>query len=492
MKKIAYTLGLTMLCSLPVWAQETVDIAVSTEQVPQNAQIKAPIDPAAAAAISEAVDDLIKDKPQAASPTQVPEEEQTIFFSEDLLDEVDDELKAPIFTKDNEEQKPTTAIVPSVPEVKIPANIKTPQAKTIPSSEDKSLASKTQSQETAQPILSIDEDIIDLGINATEERKEAVATPNTEKSSHPIQPSAENAESTSKVLPSVEDGQTEPTEVSAVEPVLEPETQELPVEIGSMQVNDEATTPALEQKQNEESGPTKTTETIQDSVSQDAEVMPSPALTMSSPTIVNKVAEEKAPTNETLMQSEGETTAIEEVIEASENEVIDDNPTPHTELKPEPEGNQPNPTIQPQTDNAVESAQKSISKEFSLNETAVVPQPKKNAFSLDDNVPLPANVLKNDALSPSILNRGLINISPEQRAKMMMKKKYDEMDTNQDGVVSEEEFVEYKTQEARKIAHQVFNQIDRNGDKSLSEYEYGILMNKMIENYIKQPRKKAN
>ena len=113
------------------------------------------------------------------------------------------------------------------------------------------------------------------------------------------------------------------------------------------------------------------------------------------------------------------------------------------------------------------------------------PKPKKkNAFSLDDKAPLPAALLQDDGLATNMIDRG-IRISPEQRAKMMMKKKYDEMDINHNGIVSRDEFVTYKTLEAQRIAEQVFDQIDTNADAKISDAEYDVLMNKMIENYIR-------
>ena len=110
-------------------------------------------------------------------------------------------------------------------------------------------------------------------------------------------------------------------------------------------------------------------------------------------------------------------------------------------------------------------------------------KPKKNAFSLDAPTSLPQSILQNDTLSVNIMDKG-IKISPEQRAKMMMKKKYNEMDLNHDGIVSKNEFIKFKTDEAHKISVQVFNQIDENQDGIISDAEYEILMQKMIDNYV--------
>lgn len=116
-------------------------------------------------------------------------------------------------------------------------------------------------------------------------------------------------------------------------------------------------------------------------------------------------------------------------------------------------------------------------------------RPKTNAYSLDKMAPLPQSMLQEDGLSTNMLNRG-IRISPEQRARMMMKKKFSEMDLNQDGIITKAEFIRFKTAEAQRIATQVYQQIDTNGDNILSETEYDVLMNKMIENYIKAPQQK--
>lgn len=113
------------------------------------------------------------------------------------------------------------------------------------------------------------------------------------------------------------------------------------------------------------------------------------------------------------------------------------------------------------------------------------PQPKP-AFSLDNKAPIPSKLFGDTGFAPTVLNKQ-IAISPEQRAKMLMKKKYDEMDFNQDGTVTEEEFVEYKTNEARKIAIEIFRHVDIDHDGIISEDEYEVLMRKMIDSYLKQP-----
>ena len=469
MKKIAYTLGLTLLCSLPAIAQENAD-AVPVQNVQQKAEDNAPIDSAAAAAISEAVGNIISEQPQTDS--EIAEEDQTIFFSDELLDEVDEELKAPIFAADEpaepQQAAPASATAPSVPEIKIPENIKTPEVKTapvaaselkdepLPAAESSAVPSKAEAIEVDESFLGLSEEVPEVkNIPAAEPVPEKTTTDKTPASISAASQPAEN-KATAKApeqIPVVHEesaqdvndeplpaSQTapakivqeiaEPDEGKAVEPTIADTGKEAIVETVTEEV-----TISTEQPQTEKTAP-------------ESEVKSEPA-------VLPVVKSEQ----ETIMPPAPEVKAVSQP-----------EPEPVAETKPEI---------------------KTAPKAFSLDEKASPAAPKKNAYTLDNNAPLPANILKNDALSPSILNRGIINISPEQRAKMMMKKKYDEMDTNQDGVVSEEEFVEYKTKEARKIAHQVFKQIDKNDDKTLSEYEYGILMNKMIENYIKQPKPKA-
>lgn len=125
--------------------------------------------------------------------------------------------------------------------------------------------------------------------------------------------------------------------------------------------------------------------------------------------------------------------------------------------------------------------------ETSSLQDAIHAQTPAGPYALSKDAPIPSKLLGDSGFAPALLNK-TIEISPEQRVKMLMKKKYDEMDANHDGMVSEEEFVTYKTEEARKIAKEIFKRVDRNSNGLLSEYEYGILMNKMIENYIKQPK----
>lgn len=118
---------------------------------------------------------------------------------------------------------------------------------------------------------------------------------------------------------------------------------------------------------------------------------------------------------------------------------------------------------------------------------SVPAQPRlKPSFALDSNAPIPSKLFGDTGFAPTVLNKQ-IAISPEQRAKMLMKKKYDEMDLNQDGVVTEQEFVDYKTNEARKIAIEIFKHVDIDHNGIISEEEYEILMKKMIDSYLKQP-----
>lgn len=147
--------------------------------------------------------------------------------------------------------------------------------------------------------------------------------------------------------------------------------------------------------------------------------------------------------------------------------------------------------IAPKIDPSIKPVEKTIpetkdNKPFTLPSTPNNSRPR-GPFALDETAPINSNIMGDTGFAPSLLNKK-IGISPEQRAKMLMKQKYDEMDSNKDGVISEEEFVKYKTEEARKIAYEIFKRVDKNDDRNLSVYEYEILMNKMIESYIKAPK----
>lgn len=111
---------------------------------------------------------------------------------------------------------------------------------------------------------------------------------------------------------------------------------------------------------------------------------------------------------------------------------------------------------------------------------------RSSAFSLNEKAPIPSKLFGDNGFAPSMMDKK-ISISPEQRAQMMMKKKYDEMDFNRDGVVSEDEFIQYKTEEAQKISREIFKHVDINKDGIISEEEYEILMKKMIDSFMKQP-----
>ena len=162
-------------------------------------------------------------------------------------------------------------------------------------------------------------------------------------------------------------------------------------------------------------------------------------------------------------------------------------PEPQTQPAPEP---QAQPAPEPQAATTIQDALAAKTSLAPLSSQIPSQQSSEpNDYSLDNMTRVPQNMLNSGALSTNMLNRG-IRISPEQRARMMMKKKFAEMDLNQDGIISKEEFIQFKTAEAQKIAIQVYHQIDQNRDDILSEAEYNVLMDKMIENYIKVPKKK--
>lgn len=401
MKKTVYLLGLTLLCGFPAQAQETAEPSVlalpqenDAQDLAENTEISA----------EQAL-------PTANTPA---EEEQTIFFSDDLLEEVDQELNAPLFASEKEAPKPAAA---NVPTVKMPEEIKVPEIKKAP----------------APQLQSTEADILPAGNIAEQQTVSEKPLPSSDDISEPEAPSPAAVEE----VPQIRE-ESAPEVKKAPQEDNTPATEEVKADIKELPIEKEIP------------------QGVQNSVSSEPEPAP-------------QEIKQEAP-------KEQESLEIKATASAPETpDIISEQPEPS-----------------PETPAAPKPSEKAAPKKnaFSLDENALLQsQTQSNSYSPDSSA-LSGSFLKNDALSPSVLNRSIVNISPEQRAKMMMKKKYDEMDANQDGMVSENEFVEYKTKEARKIAHQVFKQIDRNDDKMLSQYEYGLLMDKMIENYIKQPQKK--
>ncbi len=411
MKKTVYLLGLTLLCGFPAQAQETAEPSVlalpqenDAQGLAENTEISA----------EQAL-------PTANTPA---EEEQTIFFSDDLLEEVDQELNAPLFASEKEAPKPASA---NVPTVKMPEEIKVPEIKKAPA---------PQLQSTEADIL-------------------------------PAENIAEQQTVSEKPLPSSDD-------------ISEPEAPSPAVVEEVPQIREES---APEVKKAPQEDNTPATEEVK------ADIKELPTEKEIPQDVQNSVSSEPEPAPQEIKQEAPKEQESPE-ISSSNQEMPEIKAAASAPETPDIISEQPEP--RPETPAAPKPSEKAAPKKnaFSLDENALLQsQTQSNSYSLDSSA-LSGSFLKNDALSPSVLNRSIVNISPEQRAKMMMKKKYDEMDANQDGMVSENEFVEYKTKEARKIAHQVFKQIDRNDDKMLSQYEYGLLMDKMIENYIKQPKKK--
>lgn len=355
MKKIIYSLGLSVLLSCPAWAQE--------QPVAEQ---------------------------KAQAPVMTEEDAQTIFFSEDFLNDLtsdNDEIQ--IFNdipldKENSDLQPQTA----------PQNVAEPnknqiQPQPIPQAQP---APQTQPQPTIIPI-------------ETDAKQKVDDT----------------------VLP--------PAQKNMVEPKVEPQNiptekkVEAPIKTGEEKVS-QPTVPVVQNKVEIPAKPQSAEQPQAPVISQPA--TPAEKMPINSSSSPEQIQEEKPSLQE----------AIEEKI------------APH----------KPVPSIAPSL-------------------------PKKNAFSLDGGMALPENILNEGASATNMLNRG-IRISPEQRARMMMKKKFSEMDLNHDGIISKDEFIQYKTAEAQKISIQVFQQIDGNGDNILSEKEYDILMDKMIENYINPPKHK--
>lgn len=411
MKKTVYLLGLTLLCGFPAQAQETAEPSVlalpqenDAQGLAENTEISA----------EQAL-------PTANTPA---EEEQTIFFSDDLLEEVDQELNAPLFASEKEAPKPASA---NVPTVKMPEEIKVPEIKKAP----------------APQLQSTEADILPAENIAEQQTVSEKPLSSSDDISEPEAPSPAAVEE----VPQIRE-ESAPEIKKAPQEDNTPATEEVKADIKELPIEKEIP------------------QDVQNSISSEPEPAP-------------QEIKQEAPKEQEIPEISSSNQEMPEIKAAAS--------APET---PDIISEQPEP--RPETPAAPKPSEKAAPKKnaFSLDENALLQsQTQSNSYSLDSSA-LSGSFLKNDALSPSVLNRSIVNISPEQRAKMMMKKKYDEMDANQDGMVSENEFVEYKTKEARKIAHQVFKQIDRNDDKMLSQYEYGLLMDKMIENYIKQPQKK--
>ena len=434
MKKTVYLLGLTLLCGFQAQAQNTPEQVVLFNDQENNFSSDA---------------DKTENIAQAAVPA---EDEQTIFFSDDLLDETDEELKAPLFVSDDKVKQPKAS---DIPLVKIPEEVKTPAIKPAPVLKEET--------EEAFPVHS-EEDTIAAA--AREENE-------TDETAHSIETNA---------TPQVD------IEKNGQEEVMPLQKNESP------EVSDDALT-----------GHQPQAETIDEQDEKAVEEPVIPKIEEHNGNDMSEQNEHPAPADASETEnSSPEIPAVAETAEVSDTQ--SEEPTaPDTVETAEVPAIQPEEPAAPVAEKAAEVSN-TLSEQAEATAPKEKPAPKKNAFSLDekallqqqvqnnsyslDSSALSGSFLKSDALSPSVLNRSIINISPEQRAKMMMKKKYDEMDANQDGMVSEEEFVEYKTQEARKIAHQVFRQIDRNDDKMLSQYEYGLLVDKMIENFIRPQQKK--
>ncbi len=386
MKKTFSILGLSLLASSPVWAQNVVE--------PTSAQAQKNIS---------------------------PQDAQTIFFSEDFIDELTDET-LPVFTDEN-----------------IPL--------------EKNAQENANSKQTLAPAKSEE---IPLEENSVKEIKET-----SEKADIQTQENqtAEMSESPIK-NPSVEENlapaqkkQAEPLETKTVEKTIAPavaikESALKQEEKASVNVKEEQSSQPEEKtpvEQNQSSAPIVLPENVvTPQVKQDSE---------------SKKEEEKAAEQIQIPTQTEQNDLTQKIRELQQQRMKRQAPS----LLQQAPVQAPTPKPQP------------------------ISKPKSNAFSLDAPTSLPQSILQNDALSVNIMDKG-IKISPEQRARMMMRKKYNEMDLNQDGIVSSAEFIKFKTDEAHKISVQVFNQIDENHDGVISEEEYEVLMQKMIENYVTPPK----
>lgn len=411
MKKIIYSLGLSVLLSYPSWAQE---------QVVANT---------------------------APTPSPMSEEDaQTIFFSEDFLNDLtsDNDDEVLIFNDipldKNSEQKQNT----------VPAQ-NTPQAPQLqPKASEAPAKADVQPQQISQPVAP------NMSAPAKAPKPTEVKTaqePQKETNPQPAQPVVNAPMPPAQVQPASSEP-AQPTEQAPQEQYTKPIYRPVAPKAAPVQPQDDMNAKDEVQKPQEPVAPQK-------APSSEEQIAPAPVrpennLPPVAPQVENALSgapQEEVPTPQSEVRSKP---TIQELLQ----EKMRNMPAPAPEPEPEPK---PAPAPAPS-------------------------EPEKNAFSLDDKAPLPKSMLQEEGFSTNMLNRG-IRISPEQRARMMMKKKFAEMDLNQDGIITKAEFIRFKTAEAQKISAQVYQQIDSNGDNILSEKEYEVLMDKMIENYIKNPQK---
>ena len=385
MKKIIYSLGLSILLSCPAWAQE---------QLPAEQNNSSP-----------AIDE---------------EDAQTIFFSEDFLNEL---------AEDGEEVQ----IFNDIPLDKTQAPQNQPNISPTRPEVEKQLTHTETSQSSSQ-VQTQPQDVQSVPLeqpaqqSASEVSQNALPEVQNLPNEQPLQHSATSVQIT----------EPQPEQINAADKmIIAPESEKII---------------SQPEQQNIDKTIVKPDVTLQQAIQN---------VNIAKPQEENKTAE-----NPETPQVQH---PIEQVQTLPDTPIIDktsdlsDNPKPTLQNMVREQISEPAPSIAPS-------------------------RPEPNAFSLDEGAPLPQGMLQDNGLSTNMLNRG-IRISPEQRARMMMKAKFSEMDLNQDGIITNEEFIRYKTAEAQKISMQVFHQIDSNHDNILSEEEYNVLMDKMIENYIKPNQK---
>ncbi len=411
MKKIIYSLGLSVLLSYPSWAQE---------QVVANTA--------------------------STSSTMSEEDAQTIFFSEDFLNDLtsDNDDEVLIFNDipldKNSEQKQNTVPAQNIQQ----APQAQPEAPKVPSKAD------AQPQQISQPVAPN----MPAPTKAPKPTEAKTAQePQKETHSQPAQPAVNAPVPPAQVQPtSIE--QVRPQKQEPQEQYTKPIYRPVAPQAAPVHPQDDMNAKDEVQKPQEPVAPQK-------APSSEEQIAPVPVRPENNlPSVASQVEtampsapQEEVPAPQPEVRSKP---TIQEILQEKMRHMPAPEPEPESEPEPEP--------------------------------TPAPSKPEKNAFSLDDKAPLPKSMLQEEGFSTNMLNRG-IRISPEQRARMMMKKKFAEMDLNQDGIITKAEFIRFKTAEAQRISAQVYQQIDANGDNILSEKEYEVLMDKMIENYIKNPQK---
>lgn len=67
----------------------------------------------------------------------------------------------------------------------------------------------------------------------------------------------------------------------------------------------------------------------------------------------------------------------------------------------------------------------------------------------------------------------------------VFKEQFAKIDTNGDGKITAEEFLNFKIEETKKVSPQAFKKIDLNGDGVVTEDEYEQMLNNIMQMLVK-------